>query len=164
MNEPFEQAPDKKDIMPASQPVMLRALRWGAISTVALIIVAGGIGYLVADTPGLWGGVVGALFSGLFVALTAGSIAFGNHFIDRSFYLPAFFGIVMGSWVLKFIIFLVAAFILTGQEWLNLRTLFVTIVVGVVLSLALDVWIMLTSRIPTVSDLVLREHQSRSHE
>ena len=67
----------------------------------------------------------------------------------------------MGSWLLKFVIFLIAAFVLRDQTWLEPRTMFFTVIVGVVLSLGIDVWIMATSRIPTVSELVFQQQQEQ---
>lgn len=156
------QPPQMPAQIPASQKVMFRALKWGAIITVVLAVAAGTIGYLVTGQPGLIAGVLGALFSGLFVALTAASIAIANLFYDRDFYLGAFFGIVMGSWLLKFVIFLIAAFVLRDQTWLEPRTMFITVIVGVVLSLGIDVWIMATSRIPTVSELVFEQQHTQA--
>lgn len=141
-------------VMPASQQVMIRALKWAGILTLVLAIGAGLIGYLVVGVPGLTAGLLGAVFAGAFLGLTAASIAFANRFIAHPSYLGIFAGLVMGSWVLKFIVFLVVAFLLRDAEWLNPRTFFVTVIIGVVLSLALDVWIMLTSRVPTLTELV----------
>ena len=159
---PSRRGRDSGAMVPASQPVMMRALRWGLLSTSILMVAAGVVGYLITGIPGLTAGVIGAIFAGLFVGFTAGSIAFANRFIDRDFYIPAFFGIVMGSWVLKFLVFLVAAFLLRDQPWLSPRVMFVTIILGVLISLGVDMWIMMTSRIPTVSDLVLREHEAEN--
>ena len=67
--------------MPTSQPVLLRALRWGLLATALLLVICGGIGYLIAGAPGLVGGVLGAGIAGVFFGLTIGSITFGNRFI-----------------------------------------------------------------------------------
>lgn len=138
--------------MPSSQPVLLRALRWGAVATVVLLIVCGGIGWMVARASGLVGGVLGAVFAGVFLGLTVGSIAFANRFIADSLYVVYFFSIVVGGWVLKFVAFIVAAVLLRDQSWLEPRILFFSLVAGVIVSLGIDVFIMLKSRLPYVSD------------
>lgn len=138
---------------PSSQPVLLRALRWGAIATAVLIVVCGGIGYLVAGQPGLIGGVIGSAFAGFFLGLTVGSIAFANRFIESPIYVALFFAIVLGTWILKFVIFLVLALTLRGQEWLDPKVLFLSLVAGVVVSLAIDVLVVTKTRMPYVSDL-----------
>ena len=54
--------------MPTSQPVLLRALRWGLLATALLLVICGGIGYLIAGAPGLVGGVLGAGIAGAITA------------------------------------------------------------------------------------------------
>lgn len=137
--------------MPASQPIFLRALRWGVISTLILIVLFAGIGWLVDGSRGLVGGVIGAGIGGVLLALTVGSIAFANRYIDSPSYIVIFFGIVLGSWVVKFIGFIVAAVLLRDQPWLNPTVLFFGIVAGVLVSIAIDVIVVSKSRIPIVS-------------
>ncbi|QBE50370.1 3-oxoacyl-ACP reductase [Leucobacter triazinivorans] len=138
--------------MPTSQPVLLRALRWGILATIALVVVFGGIGWLVAEGRGLTGGAMGAAFAGVFLLLTVGSIAFANRFVDSPVYVPVFFGIVMGAWLVKFIGFIVALLILRGQPWLDPRMFFFGLLAGVIVSLVIDVLVVTKSRIPYVSD------------
>jgi hypothetical protein len=138
--------------LPTSQPVLLRALRWGALSTVVLLIVCGAIGWWVAGSPGLVGGVLGAGIAGMFLGLTVGSIAFANRFIASDIYLVLFFAIVVGGWLLKFILFIVAALLLRDQVWLDPKILFFSLIAGVLISLAMDAFIMLKSRIPIIAN------------
>lgn len=143
-------APERR--MPSSQPILMRAMRWGIIASVALIFVFGVIGWFVSGTTGLVGGVLGAAFAGIFLAMTIGSITFANRFIQSDMYVVAFFGIVMGTWVLKFVAFLVAAVLLRDEPWLNPTVLFLGVVAGVIVSLVIDVVIVAKSRLPIVSD------------
>ncbi|MFD5600145.1 3-oxoacyl-ACP reductase [Leucobacter sp. NPDC058333] len=138
--------------MPSSQPVLLRALRWGLIVTAALIVIFAVIGFLVSEQRGLWGGVIGTVLGGLFLMMTVGSIAFANRFIERDFYITAFFGIVLGSWVFKFIVFIVAVVLLRDAAWLDTRVMFFGVIASVIASLALDVIVISTSRIPIISE------------
>lgn len=138
--------------MPSSQPVLLRALRWGGVATLVLLVVCGGVGFLIAGAPGLVGGVLGAVFAGVFLGLTIGSIAFANRFIGSDLYVVLFFSIVVGSWVVKFIAFIVAAVLLSGQPWLDSKILFFSLVAGVIVSLGIDAFIMTKSRMLYVSD------------
>src|SRR5690606_19155245 len=50
--------------MPTSQPILLRAFRWGLIGTIALVATFGIIGWLVSGSTGLIGGVIGAAIGG----------------------------------------------------------------------------------------------------
>lgn len=151
--EPLAQEPGPQAVaMPSSQPVLMRALRWGAVTTAVLLVVCGGIGWWVAGSPGLVGGVLGAAFAGLFLGLTVGSIAFANRFIGDPTYVVIFFAIVVGGWVLKFVAFIVAAVLLRDQAWLEPKVLFFSLVAGVIVSLGMDVFVMLKSRLPYISD------------
>ncbi len=147
-----EQAKPQPVAMPSSQPVLMRALRWGAITTAALLVMCGGIGWWIAGSPGLVGGVLGAALAGVFLGLTVGSIAFANRFIGDPTYVVIFFAIVVGGWVLKFVAFIVAAVLLRDQVWLEPKVLFFSLVAGVIVSLGMDVFVMLKSRLPYVSD------------
>jgi hypothetical protein len=138
--------------LPSSQPVLLRALRWGAVATVLLLVVCGGVGWWIAGAPGLVGGVLGAAFAGVFLGLTVGSIAFANRFIASDLYVVLFFAIVVGGWVLKFVAFIVAAVLLRDQSWLEPKILFFSLIAGVLVSLAIDAFVMLKSRLPYISD------------
>ncbi|MCA0346295.1 MAG: 3-oxoacyl-ACP reductase [Actinobacteria bacterium] len=138
--------------MPTSQPVLLRALRWGLLATALLLVICGGIGYLIAGAPGLVGGVLGAGIAGVFFGLTIGSITFGNRFIENPNYLVLFFVIVAGGWILKFVLFIVAVLLLRNQPWLEPKILFFSLVAGVIVSLCIDAFIMLKSRIPIIGE------------
>ncbi|MGJ0203750.1 3-oxoacyl-ACP reductase [Leucobacter sp. gxy201] len=139
-----------KPQMPTSQPVLLRAMKWGIVVTVVMVLAFALIGWAVAGSPGLVGGVIGSAFGGFFLLLTIGSIAFANRFIDSPNYLGLFFGIVLGGWVLKFVIFIVVSLLLRDQPWLDPVILFIGIVASVLVSLAIDSVIVAKSRIPVV--------------
>lgn len=138
--------------MPSSQPILLKALKWGVLASIVLVIAFAAIGWFVSEERGLIGGAMGAGFAGVFLALTIGSITFANRFIGTDFYVMAFFGIVMGSWLLKFIAFMVAAVLLKDQAWLDPTILFLGVISGVLVSLVIDVLVVSKSRLPVVSD------------
>lgn len=139
--------------MPTSQPVLLRALKWGLFGTLVLLIACGAVGWLIAGSHGLYGGMLGAGIAGVFFGLTVGSIAFANRFIEHPNYLIIFFVLVAGGWLLKFVMFIVSVLLLRNQPWLDPKILFFSLVVGVVVSLVLDAFIMLKSRIPLVGNV-----------
>ncbi|PRI10175.1 3-oxoacyl-ACP reductase [Leucobacter massiliensis] len=137
--------------MPSSQPILLRALRWGAIATAALIVVFAGIGWLVSQERGLLGGIIGAGIGGVLLGITVASIAFANRFIESPSYVIVFFAIVLGSWLVKFIAFIVAAVLLRDQPLLDPTVLFFGIITGVLVSVGIDVAVVAKSRIPVVT-------------
>lgn len=137
--------------MPVSQPVFLRAIRWSVVVTVSLAAIFSVIGYLVSGLPGLYGGLLGAVGAGFFLGMTLGSMAFANRFHSSDAYLPLFFAIVLGGWLLKLVIFIVAALLIRSQDWLDSQILFLAVVVGAIVSLVIDVIIVGKARIPTVA-------------
>lgn len=138
--------------MPTSQPMLLRGVRWGAIATVFSMVVFAGIGYLVAESRGLVGGLLGAAIGGVLLLITVGSIAFANRFVQSPMYLQVFFSIVLGAWVVKLIGFVVAALLLRDQPWLDPRMLFIGLVATVLVSIVIDVSIVAKARVPYVAD------------
>lgn len=137
---------------PASTPVLKTALRYDALLAVAIAVIAGILGWVFAGGPGLAGALVGTAMAVLFLAITAGSILVANRFAGSDLFVGAFFGIVLGSWLVKFIVFIVLALVLKDQPWLDRTVLFLSIIASVVGSLAIDLAVALRSRMLYVSD------------
>lgn len=150
MTQPTPENPTRA--IPSSVPVLKRTLIWGWIAAGVLAFLGGIIGYVVAGGVGALSAVLGAVFAAVFLGVTAASIV-----IATRFDVAAFFGIVLGAWLLKFIIFLVAAVLLKNQPWINAPVLFLTMIVGIIVSLTLDVIVVSKSRMPYVSDLSPRD-------
>ena len=141
--------------MPSSVPVLKRTLVWGGLSALILAVVGGVVAGLVAGPVGAWSAVLGAVFSAVFLGITAASILLAVRFD-----IVAFFGIVLGAWVLKFVVFIVVALLLKNQPWINPLALFLTMIIGVVVSLVVDLVVVMKSRMPYVSDLAPRGDNS----
>lgn len=134
--------------MPTSQPMLLRGVRWGIIITIASMVLFSGIGYLVSATEGLLGGLIGAAIGGILLLATVGSIAFGNRFAASPMYLQIFFSIVLGTWVVKLLAFVVVAVLLKNQTWLDSQMLFISLVATVIASIVMDTVIVARARVP----------------
>ncbi len=91
----------------------------------------------------------------MFLGLTAGSILFANRFQSSPIYPTLFFSVVLGAWLLKFVVFLAVAMVLKEQQWINLVVLFVTVIVGVVGTLVMDMIVITKARVGYVSDAQL---------
>ena len=137
----------------SSNIVLKRALKYGALLAVAIAVVMGIIGLLVAGGPGIAGALVGTGMALVFLGITAASILLANRFTGSDLFVGAFFGIVLGSWLVKFVLFIVLSIVLKGQPWIDPTILFISIVVGVVGSLLVDVIVVARSRMPYASDL-----------
>ena len=68
---------------------------------------------------------------------------------------PAYFGIVIGSWIVKFVVFLVLVFSLRDAPFVEPTVLFITLVAAVVGGLVTDMVAVTRSRVPYVSDVRL---------
>jgi membrane-bound metal-dependent hydrolase YbcI (DUF457 family) len=55
----------------------------------------------------------------------------------------------------KFVLFIVVALLLRDQPWINKLLLFGFLIIGVVLTLVVDVVVVARTRLPYVSDVVL---------
>ena len=133
--------------VPSSVPVLKRTLAYGFAFAAAIAVVGGVIGLLVAGPTAAWSAVIGAVMAGVFLGITALSIL-----IAVRYDIVAFFGIVLGAWLLKFVAFIVAALTLRDQPWINPTALFLSLIVGVISSLVVDVVVVMKTRMPYVSD------------
>ena len=136
--------------LPSSVPVLRRALLWGLAANAGIALVGGIWGGLAAGSSGAISAVLGAAMGFVFLGLTAASVL-----IAVRYSMVVFFGIVMGTWILKFVLFLVLAFVLKEQPWVTPLALFLALIASAVVSLVVDVVAVAKSRMPYVSDVVL---------
>ena len=139
----------------SSTPILRTTLIWSGAVTAALAVVGGVVGYLVADLSGMWSALAGVLVAALFLGITGASILIANRWYGDDLYVPVFFGIVLGGWILKFVVFLIALMVLRGQPWIVPMVFFVALVASVLASLAVDVIVLMRMRVPHVSDVQL---------
>ncbi|GAB3599918.1 hypothetical protein [Microbacterium tumbae] len=139
----------------SSNPIFAKTLVWSGVSAVALAILAGGIGFAVAQGEGLASGLLGVAIAVAFLAITGLSILVANRWYGDALYVPFFFAIVLGGWLLKFVVFFVLLLLLKDQPWLVEMVFFLSLVAGVVTSLVIDAVVLLRMRLPIVSDAQL---------
>jgi hypothetical protein len=139
----------------SSTPILRRTLIWSAVATVTLAVVAAVVGFLVAQGEGLISGLLGVLLAALFLAITGISILIANRWYGDPLYVQLFFAIVLGGWLLKLGVFVVVMMLLNGQPWIHPIVFFVSIVVGVLVSLVIDAVVLMQMRLPSVSDASL---------
>jgi hypothetical protein len=132
-----------------------RALLAGVVVTSIIAIIAATAGALISGLAGMLGAFVGAALGYALLGLTPLSIIWGFRLGKGDVLSPGFFSAVLGTWLLKFVVFLAAVFWLGDQEWLDRLVLFVTIVASVLASLVTDLVVVAKSRMPYVSDITL---------
>jgi hypothetical protein len=139
----------------SSTPILRATLTWSAVVTAALAVIGSVIGYVVAGQDGLWSALAGVVLAAVFLAITGASILIANRWFGDPLYVPIFFGVVMGGWIVKLVLFIVILLALRGQPWIEPAVFFVAIVVSVLASLLVDVVVMVRMRVPHASDVQL---------
>jgi len=140
---------------PTSIPVLRRILVYGGWLALAIAVIGAALGGIFAGQIGIVSALIGTAMAVVFMGITAGSILLANHFAGRESAIGAFFGIVMGGWLLKFVVFLVLMFLLRDQPWISPIVLFLSIIAGVLGSLVVDTVVVMKSRMSYVSDVTL---------
>lgn len=130
--------------------VLKRAMVLGAVVTGAILVIGSLVGFAVAGTPGLLSALVGAGLTALFMGFTAASILVAVRVTRAEPSPTVFFGIILGSWLLKLIVFIVIMLVLRGADFLEPMVLFVAILAAVIGSLVADVIAFLGAREPYV--------------
>lgn len=138
-----------------SIPVLRRILVSGGWLALGIAVVGATLGGIFEGGMGVVSALIGTAMAVIFMGITAGSILLANHFAGRESAIGAFFGIVMGGWLLKFVVFLVLMFLLRDQPWISPIVLFLSIVAGVIGSLVVDAVVVMKSRMSYVSDVRL---------
>ncbi|WP_394551387.1 hypothetical protein ACDF64_11465 [Agromyces sp. MMS24-JH15] len=147
--------PQPADRTPTSNPILKRALRWGALLAGVILVVGAVLGYVFAGTEGLVSAILGTVMAVVFMGITAASILVANRYANSDAFVGVFFGIVLGGWLVKFILFIVLVVVLRDAPWLNPTVLFLSIVAGVIASLLVDVLVVARARLPYASDVTL---------
>jgi len=130
--------------------IFVKVLKFTAVLALVVAVVGGTIGYLVACPDGLASALVATAVAIVFSAITAASMVLAIRFD-----LMLFFGIVMGAWLLKLVIFIVALFALRDQPFIDPIVFYVTLIASIIGTFAIDAVVVLGSRVGYVSDTIL---------
>lgn len=125
-----------------------RALLYGGILTVAVAVVGGVIGYLVGGGMGLVSALVGAGLAFVFMGLTAVSILIATRVASGLDGIVTYFGIIMGTFLIKIVLFIIFTIWLHTQAWVNGGVFGFTSIAAVIGSLVVDLLAFRLSRVP----------------
>lgn len=103
------------------------------------------VGYLVAGTPGLWGGVLGTALVAFFTLTTAVVMVATA---DRPLYVAS--AALVGSWLAKVVVVFVVLLIVRGRDFYDPVVFFVTLVLAILGSMAIEMSAALKARVPNV--------------
>lgn len=126
-----------------------RALIWGAAYALVVAVAGALIGWAAVGERGIFGAVLAAALAAIFLGLTAASILIANR-VAKPGDIGVFFGIVLGGWLLKFILFFVVAFALRGAPWFDPVVFGATMIVVVVGTLVIDLVAVTRTRPPDI--------------
>ena len=147
MTTPDSAAPDST--VPAPNPtdtadsVFRRILMWMMIAVPLIGIAFAAIGWFAAGQPGLISGLIGAVLALVYSGLTVLSVIVGGKAGPNGFYAT-----ILGFWIGKFALFLVALLLLRDQPFIVPWVLILSIIVTALFTLGVDVMIVLRARIP----------------
>ena len=116
---------------------------WSALATLAIATIGGGLGFLAAQLNGLVSALLGSAIAFVFSLITVLSVVFGSRLN-----LAGFYGLVLGSWLLKVIVFAAVLVVLQTAEFVHGPTFFFALVAAVIAGLGIDSWVALRGRIP----------------
>lgn len=119
--------------------VVHRALVFGGVVLAVVAVVGSVVGYLVAGTSGLVSALFAAALTALFLGMTTVSVFIADRVTRGSRSTGVYFGIILGVWVLKFVVFVVVLLLSRGADWLNPYVFFYALIAAVVGSLIADV-------------------------
>lgn len=126
------------------------SLVFGAVVTVAIGVIGGIVGYALVGLVGVWSALIGSAVAFVFMGITAGSILLGQRVSGGSIASGLFFGVVLGAWLLKFVLFLVVAFALKNSGAFDVVIAFSCVIAAVLGALASDVIAISRARVPIV--------------
>lgn len=135
-----------------SATILGKALVYGAILAVAIAVVGSVIGYLVAGWSGLLSALIGAVVTAVFMGFTAISILVASRVTRNDATSVLFFGVILGFWLLKFVVFIVVVILLRSASFVDPFIMFIAILAAVIGSLVVDVLAFVNTRVPYVDE------------
>ncbi len=129
----------------AARDVFAGALRGMLLLLAVLAVVGGGVGWLLAGTPGLWGALVGVGLVLVFSGTTVLSMLRTAHSSPQTMA-----AVVMGAWLAKVLVVIVVLAVLRGMDFYSKPVLGVVVLVGVLGSAVIDYRAVTRGRVPYV--------------
>lgn len=131
--------------LPGVARPMRAVLLWGSVASVIALPLAAMIGYAVDAVPGAWGGFLGVLIP---VAFFSGTVIVA--LLTLRVPQQVFGAVVLGSWLVKIVLLLVALFFLRDATFFNRPVFFFAFLIGTAGYLILEAMIVVKTRVPYV--------------
>lgn len=139
----------------SSPSVLGLALRYGAIVTVGAVVVGSIVGFVVDGFSGVLSALIGAVLAAAFMGLTAASILVAERVSRDRPTGGLYFGIIIATWVVKLLVFVVVAFLVRDQPWMHPYLFFGAVLAVVIGSLVADAVALQRARVPYVGNIAL---------
>lgn len=123
------------------------ALKLSLLLAVIIAVLGSLVGLLIFGLPGVFSALIAAAVSVSFGVLTILSIRIGSRLP-----LNGFYGLVLGGWLLKILLFAVLLGALQGAEFMSGPMFFFAIVASVLGGLSIDSYLVLSSKLPAVEN------------
>ncbi len=130
--------------------IFRRALVLSLVLAAVIAIVGGVVSGLVVGQDGVLSVLVGTAMAVVFAGITVVSLI-----VAIKYDITVFFGIIMGAWLLKAVLFIVVLVLLRDAEFVHDWSLFLSIVAAVVGTLVIDAVVVAKGRLGYVSDIEL---------
>jgi hypothetical protein len=123
------------------------ALKLSFLLAIAIAALGSLVGLLIFGLPGVYSALIAAAVSVSFGVLTILSIRIGSRLP-----LNGFYGLVLGGWLVKILLFAVLLGALQGAEFMSGPMFFFAIVTSVLGGLSIDSYLVLSSKLPAVEN------------
>lgn len=123
---------------------------FGAIATAGIAVGGGIVGYALSGWVGVLSALLGSTIAFLFMGVTAASISIGLKLSGGSLISGLFFATVLGAWLLKFVLFLGAVYVIRNVAEIDPPIAFVCVILAVIAALISDLIAVSRARIPVV--------------
>jgi hypothetical protein len=131
----------------STNELFIKAIKLGVLLAAAIAGIGSLVSLFTVGLPGVYAALIGSVISTTFSLMTILSVWLGGKLP-----LNAFYAMVLGGWLLKVVLFGVVLAVLQGAQNFSGPVFFFAIVAGVFGGLAIDSWLVLKARIPTVGN------------
>lgn len=130
--------------------VSAMVLRWSVFAGFGLVVVATAVGWVAGGVTGGMSALLGSAAALLFLGLTVVLVSIAA---QRASDTPGvFFGVVLGGWLGKLILFGAVFAAIHFVPWINRSAFGLSVMAAVAVSLAVDVLAVRRARLPAISD------------
>lgn len=131
--------------LPGVRIPMTAVLKYGSAGSLAALVLAAGLGWLVDGSAGLWGGILGIAIPVGFFSITV-IVALLTLRVR-----PEIFGAaILGSWILKLIALIAVLALLSNADFYNKTVFFIAFLVGTIGYLVGEAVIVMKTRVPYI--------------